>query len=172
MTTLAIHPSLLPSLGIAALVVWRLYSRIRRMVGRQRLSPVRPWLTVAVFPILLVYLAQASLGQPEKLLMLLAGAVIGTLLGRYGIRLTKFEASEQGRFYTPSAHLGIALSLLFIGRIVYRLAGLYLSGGSLSSPPSGFIAHPVTLLIFATLAGYYVSYAVGLLRWARSLAKA
>ncbi len=170
MTAIALPPSLLPALGIAALVIWRLYSRIRRMVGRQRLSPIRPWLTVIVFPLLLAGLAQMSHAHPDKLLMLLAGAVIGALLGRYGIRLTQFETTEQGRFYTPSLHLGIALSLLFIGRIGYRLVSLYLSGGSLSAPPAGFIGHPLTLLIFAILAGYYVSYAIGLLRWARSTA--
>jgi hypothetical protein len=29
---------------------------------------------------------------------------------------------------------------------------------------------PLTLMIFATLAGYYVTYAIGLLRWRRRVA--
>ena len=37
---------------IAALVGRRLYSRVRRLVGRQRLSPVRPWLTAVLFSLL------------------------------------------------------------------------------------------------------------------------
>jgi len=49
-------------------------------------------------------------------LTLVAGAGFGAALGLYGLRLTKFEQTAQGLFYTPSAHLGIALSLLFVGR--------------------------------------------------------
>ena len=38
---------------------------------------------------------------------------------------TKFEVTPQGMFYTPNAHIGIALSLLFVGRVIYRMVVLY-----------------------------------------------
>ena len=41
-------------------------------------------------------------------------------LGILGLRLTRFETTGEGMLYTPSAHLGIALSTLLVGRIVYR----------------------------------------------------
>jgi hypothetical protein len=81
----------------------------------------------------------------------------------YGLRLTKFEQTAQGLFYTPNAHLGIALSLLFIGRLIYRAFQIYLSVGNPSL--HDFTRSPLTLAIFGTLAGYYVTYAIGLLRW-------
>src|SRR4029079_13456229 len=101
------HPTtvLLPA-AIAALVAWRLYSRIKRMVGRQRLSKVRPWVTLCVFPLLVVLLLLGSLSQPYVALALVAGVVVGAALGLYGLRLTKFEQTPLGLFYTPSAHLG------------------------------------------------------------------
>src|SRR6266568_3752380 len=160
------HPSLLVSLGVVALIVWRMYSRVRRMVGRQVFSPTRARATVILFPLLLVLVLFGSLAHPTSLLALAAGVGLGVALGFYGLRFTKFEAAPLDLFYTPSAHLGIALSLLFIARVGYRFAQLYLSGASASSH-SAFVSSPLTLLIFGTLAGYYVSYALGLLRWAR-----
>ena len=161
-------PSSLISAGVVLLVLWRLYSRVRRMVGRQRYRSVRPWVTVVLFPLLLLALLLASLAQPESLAALVLGAVVGAALGVWGLRLTRFEATEAGLFYTPNAQLGIALSLLFIGRIVYRFLQLRLLGGSPALPPEDFTRSPLTLAIFATLAGYYIVYAVGLLRWAAS----
>jgi hypothetical protein len=70
-------------------------------------------------------------------------------------------------FYTPNAHLGVALSLLLMARIGYRAAQLYLSAGAAQEGSSAFARNPLTLLIFGMLAGYYVAYAVGLLRWRR-----
>jgi hypothetical protein len=160
------HPSLLVSLGVVALIVWRTYSRVRRMVGRQVFSRARARATVILFPLLLVLVLFGSLAHPTSLLVLAAGAGLGVALGFYGLRLTRFEETPLGLFYTPSAHLGIALSLLFIGRVGYRFAQLYLSGEPASSH-SAFVSSPITLVIFGTLAGYYVSYALGLLRWAR-----
>ena len=160
------HPTtlLLPA-GIAALVGWRLYSRVKRMVRRQRLSKVRPWLTVCLFPLLVVLLLLGSLPHPHASLALVAGVAAGVGLALYGLRLTKFEQTPLGLFYTPNAHLGIALSALLIARIGYRAAQLYFVPGSLQEGSAAFARSPLTLLIFGTLAGYYVAYAVGLLRW-------
>jgi hypothetical protein len=162
------HPAtlLLPA-GIAMLVAWRLYSRVKRMVSRQRLSKVRPWLTVCLFPLLVALLLLSSLAHPEAVLALAAGAVAGASLGLYGLRLTKFEQTPLGLFYTPNAHLGIALSLLLIARIGYRAAQLYFAAEATREASTAFVRSPLTLLIFGTLAGYYVAYAVGLLRWRR-----
>jgi hypothetical protein len=162
------HPAtlLLPA-GIAVLVAWRLYSRVRRMVGRQRLSKRRHWLTVCLFTFLIALLLLGSLAHPQAALALAAGVGAGVALGFYGLRLTKFEQTPLGLFYTPSAHLGIALSLLLIARIGYRAAQLYFAAGAIREPSAAFVRSPLTLLVFGTLAGYYVAYAVGLLRWQR-----
>ena len=110
----------LTALVLIPLVAWRVCARVRRMVGRQTLSRVRPWLTVTLFPLLLVLLGLTALSHPERLPMLAGGVAVGLGLARYGLSKTRFEATPQGMFYTPNAHLGIALSLLFIGRLAYR----------------------------------------------------
>jgi hypothetical protein len=169
--TAPFNPSLVVPIGIGALILWRFYSRARRMVGRQPLSSVRPWITVCAFPVLTVLLATASIAQPMSPLALAAGVVIGVCLGVYGLQKTRFEKTPQGLFYTPNAHLGIALSLLMLGRIIYRLIQVNWASGSAAGPQINYATTPLTLLIFGTLAGYYVTFAVGLLRWQRDSSK-
>ena len=167
-----INPQVVVPLGVGALILWRFYSRMRRMIGRQQLSNVRPWITVAVFPLLTVLLVSLSLGKPQSLLGLVAGLIVGIGLGVYGFRVTKFEVTPQGLFYTPSAHVGIALSLLLAGRILYRLIQISgFSGTTPPPPPANYATTPLTLLIFGTLAGYYATYAIGLLRWRSATAR-
>jgi hypothetical protein len=186
------HFHLLVPVLVTLLVIWRFYKRIRRNIGRQRYSRVRPWITVTVFPLLLMFLALSSLGRPLALLGVLGGAAAGCALGLYGLRRTRFEQNGSELFYTPNAHLGIGLSALMLARIGYRAFQLY-GGSSVSGLPSGNVAAgagigggttagahasfmgpphlamttPLTLLVFGTLAGYYVTYAIGLLRWQR-----
>ena len=157
-------------LALGSFVAWRVYKRISRLVGRQRFHPRRPWATLIIFPLLLLMLALVSLAHPMGLLSLVGGAALGVGLGIYGMRLTKFEVTPEGLFYTPNAHLGVALSLLFIGRLIYRFIHIsVVSPNDPSMDPSQFGSSPITLVIFGTLAGYYMSYAFGLLRWKHSL---
>jgi hypothetical protein len=153
------------TVGVGAFILWRVYSRVRRMVGRQRLSTYRPWLTVTLFPLLLALLSLGALRDTLVLAYLVAGIAAGVGLGLYGLRLTRYEVTPQGLFYTPNAHLGIALSLLMLGRIGYRVLQVTVLDPGLAAHPGDFARSPVTLAIFGTLAGYYVCYAVGLLRW-------
>jgi hypothetical protein len=166
------HPSMLFSVLIVALIAWRLYSRFRRSVGRQRLSKVRPWITVSVFPILTALFIAYSIGNTWAMVALLGGIAVGIGLGVYGLRLTRFDVTEAGLYYTPSAHLGIALSLVLVARIGYRAmqGGLLLPGPGAGAAPPPPTSTPFTLLIFGALAGYYVTYAIGLLRWGQSVA--
>ena len=167
--TPAPHLSIVAMAGIALLIAWRLYARIRRMVGRQQFSRRRPLLAIIFFPLLLIFLAVMSFAHPESLAALAAGAALGVGLGWYGLRLTKFEATPTGLYYTPSAHLGVALSVLLIVRIGYRLLhGMVLTAQN-NPMPSDFARSPLTLAIFGTLAAYYVFYAAGLLRWHRAV---
>jgi hypothetical protein len=98
--------------GFAALIVWRLYSRMRRLVGRQKMAASRAWTTIVVFALLLSVLLASSIARPLSAAALATGVALGVALGLYGLRMTRFEVEAAGYFYTPSAHLGIGLSLL------------------------------------------------------------
>ena len=154
--------------GVLALLSWRMYSRVRRMVGRQRFYPRRPWVTITVFPILLATIGADAFTHGATGFAVLAGIGVGTALGLYGLLLTKFEDASDGPHYTPNAHIGIALSVVLIARVLYRLVPAFLTGGGLT-PPEQVARSPLTLSIIGMLAGYYVTYAIGLIRWSRTL---
>ncbi len=159
------QPTLLLTIGLAALIALRMVSRVRRMVGRQRLSPVRPWLTIVLFPLLALLLLLTAFVNPMSVLGLLGGCGVGVALGACGLRLTRFEATPEGRFYTPNPYLGVALAVLLVARIAWRYAQLYMIGGPGGAVPADFARSALTLLVFGMLAGYYTTYAAGLLRW-------
>ena len=143
-----------------------MYSRIRRMVGRQRSTSVRPWITVVALPLLVSLIALVSMTHPAVLGALLGGIAAGIVLGVYGLKLTKFEKTPEGLFYTPNAHLGIALSLLLVGRVIYRIVQV-----STVASANSFGSSPFTMAILGTLAAYYVTYAIGHLMWRHKVSR-
>jgi len=165
------NSSMLVTVLIVALVAWRLYARSRKLIGRQPLSKWRPWVTVTVLPLIFIILGVTSRHQPPALLALAGGAIAGIGLGILGLKLTKFETTPTGAWYTPSAHLGIALSTVLVLRIGYR----FIQASQLANtgaPPASYSSSPMTLLIFGALALYYVTYAIGLIRWSQSTSNA
>jgi hypothetical protein len=157
-------PTLAPFLGAAALVAWIIFSRVRRMVGRQKLVPLRQWTTIVLFSFLIALTLIVSFVRPQNALTLAGGVAIGAVLAIYGLRLTKFENTAAGLFYSPNAYLGIVLSLLFVGRLAYRALQLHAASDLATAQPADFMRSPLTLAIFGMLASYYVAYAVGLIR--------
>jgi len=148
---------------LVPLLVWRVYSRFRRLVGRQRLSKVRPWITLTVFPLLSGLLSWLVYPNTDAIAWLGAGIAAGAALSLLGLKLTRFERTPRGYFYHPNRYLGISLVLLFVGRIAYRV--IEVAALSAANTLTGFVVSSVTLAVFGLLAGYYIGYAVGLLRW-------
>lgn len=125
-------------------------------------------MTVILFPVLLALLLSSSLARPPSAAALAAGAALGVGLGLYGLRVTRFEVSGEGYFYTPSAHLGIGLSMLVVARVAYRLIQIPFAAAPAKAPPADFVRSPLTLVLIGMLAAYYVTYAIGLIRWRRA----
>jgi cytochrome b561 len=157
-----------PSLVVVALIpfiVWRLYSRFRRLVGRQTSRLWRHWTAAIFYSVLLLLLGVSTMVHPYSLAALAAGIAVGISLAIFGLKLTRFEATPQGFFYTPHAHIGIGLSLLLMLRVGYRF---YEVSQMSAGPPPGmqdFARNPLTLVIIGMVASYYITYAIGLLRW-------
>lgn len=149
----------------AALVGWRLYARFRRNFGRQRLKPTRLMIRICIYCLITLLLAYVSItvaSHLNVLLGLVAGLVPGAILGLVGLRLTRFESTPQGRFYTPNAYMGVGLTILLAARIGYRYIMLSNVQGHSSTQPMRFQS-PLTYFIFALLMGYYIAYYTGIL---------
>jgi hypothetical protein len=166
--------AILPAVVFPALYAWAAYRRIRRNIGRQPYQPTR--LTVRMAILTLVgggFLYSAAVTHNSLSLEAgLAGWVLGTVLGFVGLRLTKFESTPAGFFYTPNLYIGVGLSALFIGRLIYRFIvvgqAVPPAAGAGANPFAAFTSNPLTLAIFTLIVGYYVTYCAGVLLRARN----
>ena len=161
------NPSLITWLVLLPLIAWRMVARVKRMIRRQPLTRWRPWVTLTVFPLLLWLLAMTAFvppnpPQPFKLVWLAAGLAVGGIVGVYGLKRTRFEATPEGFFYTPDARLGLALSAIFIARLVYRLGNLLVAGPQ-AAQGYDFVLSPYTLAPVGLFSGYFIVQAAGLL---------
>lgn len=158
------HAPALLTVLITGLVLWRMYSRMRRSLGRQQLTPTRPRVLVVLYPLIAALLAWGARTQPLALAALAGGLAAGAGLGLYGLKVTRFEATPEGLHYTPSSPIGVGLLLLLVGRFIYRLAVApsYGAPGGVAGPPA---LTPLTMLAIAPVLGYYATYYIGLLRW-------
>jgi hypothetical protein len=157
MTAAQIVPALL-----IPLVLWRVYSRVRRNIGRQPWRPRRLRGAGIFVSIVTALIALAAARFPSALGALGGGLVLAVPLGLFGLRLTRFDFSNGQQFYTPNTALGLAVTLLFIGRIIYRVVTL-LGASHVDGPPPSVFQNPLTLLVFGLTAGYYITYYFGVL---------
>ena len=122
---------------------------------------------MVVFSVLTLLIALAGLTHPPTLTALAGGLLLGVPLALLGLRLTKFETTRKGTFYTPNTTIGVALSLLFVGRLAYRF--MVLTEASAGRDPSlpQLFQSPLTFLFFGVTAGYYIAYYAGVLKRGR-----
>jgi hypothetical protein len=147
-------------LSVVSLGVFR---RVRRNIGRQPLQPRRLMFRIVIFSLISVLVVFIGLSYPKVLVGFAAGVLLGVPLAILGLRLTRFETTLEGKFYTPNTHIGIALSLLLVVRLAYRLCVIYGSRFSSNQTTIGLGKSPLTLGIFGLLAGYYFVYFIGVL---------
>lgn len=156
---------LIPILGLLY------YRRLRRFIGRQPIRTRRMAVRVALLAVVLLFFGSLAVHQPQLLAWLGGGAFAGALLGGIGLRLTRIEVSDEGDFYTPNTWLGMAVIALLIGRLVYKyLVIMPQMASAAGSPQAGqsallqaYTQHPLTLLIYGLVIGYYLAYFGGLL---------
>jgi hypothetical protein len=153
--------------ALTPFVLWRLYSRIRRLTTRQRSRTWRHRTTLVFFPLLIALMVFVSLGSPVALAALAAGIALGVPVGMLALKKTTFERTGDEFWFTPHALIGFGVAMLFIGRMAFRAWEFYLQG---SFVQHDFVRSPLTLLIFGILSGYYMTYAAGLLRWRKGTA--
>jgi hypothetical protein len=158
---------------IAALVVCAVYRRLRRSFGRQPLRPRRMTVRIVLLAVIGCALTPVAFRSAQFLTAELAGAALGIALGLWGAKRTRFLMSGERLHYVPHTYTGIAVSLLFLGRLAFRLVQVY-SGSHPShvayanaapgaDPAQAFnsgsmVQSPLTVGLLCVLIGYYVCY--------------
>lgn len=144
------------------LIAWSVYRRVRRNIGRQSLRPRRIIFSIVILSLVAVLLMVGALAFPKLLLGYGGGLAMGIALGFLGLKLTKFETTEAGHFYVPNTTIGVGLSVLFIGRMIYRMWVIGNAASASGQPQPQMFQSSLTLLIFGLIAGYYIVYYIGL----------
>src|SRR5258708_33843158 len=90
-------------IALVPLIAWRLYSRIRRLIGRQPSKLWRHWAAAILFPLLLTMLGAGAIFSPLAIGALAAGIATGIGPSIWGLRLTRFEGTPQGLVLIPNA---------------------------------------------------------------------
>jgi hypothetical protein len=153
---------------IALLVVFLVYRRFRRNFGKQPLRPVRMRVRIVILLIVAGLLLPVALRSAAFVSALFLGLGSGIALAIWGASRTGFvKDSNQQLYYVPHLYTGVAVSLLFLGRLVYRLLQAYgnvhAQAAGLGSPdqavtPASMVRSPLTVGLFFVLMGYYVCY--------------
>jgi hypothetical protein len=161
-------PKLIVLVLFAAVLVWAIVRRVRRTFGRQRVEPVRIWFRMVMLALVGGLIVAPSVVHDARALeALTAGLACGLGLAYLGLRHTQFEVTPEGRFYTPHTYIGLAVTALFLGRLIYRLFSVYNAPSAMTAPPQNpalmFQKSPLTVAIFAVLIGYYLVFYAGVL---------
>ena len=153
---------------IAALVVWAIYRRMRRSFGRQRVRDGFMWFRAGILTLAAALIGMQIARDVDLLGILLASIACGAVLGYIGLRHTKFEVTQEGRFYTPHTYIGLAVTALFLGRVLYRFLAMYNGLNPTATRGQDLAAiyrhSPFTLVVIGIVVGYYVLYYLGILQ--------
>ena len=152
----------------AILVVFLIYRRLRRSFGQQPLRPARMTVRIGLLLVVGCLLVPAAFRSVAFMSAVLLGTVAGVSLALWGVARTRFLRVSNQLYYVPHTYTGIAVSLLFLGRLVYRLVQVYGSthaahtagaeAASQTFAPTSMVQSPLTLGLFFVLMGYYVCY--------------
>ena len=165
---------------IAAVVLFVLYRRFRRNFGRQRLRQNRMIFRMLLLSIFCLLLLLSPNGTTKGVVAAFLGAALGAALAIYATAHTQFEITPQGKFFIPNGYIGMTVTALFIGRLIYRFVVLYPMfhnavhqlGNRAPSQMSAFSSYersPFTLGLYFLLAGYYICYYAFILMKSREL---
>ncbi|RUL63048.1 DUF1453 domain-containing protein [Dyella dinghuensis] len=164
-------PHFIAPLIIIPIILLRVWTRVRSQFGLQPIRRKNMITRVVVFGILgaLAIFYGIAVRNTDLLLGFGGGVVLGVALGLVGLNLTRFELDPvKGDCYVPNPYIGALLTILFLGRLVWRFAMVspQLMDSTGAAQPvhgPGIGQSPLTLGIYGLIVGYYVCYFAGLL---------
>lgn len=156
--------------AFTGLLGWVYLRRIRANFGRQPWRPARVGIRLGLLAVVLCFLVLAALFVPGAGLAVGLGLAAGAVLAGFALRHNHAELVDGKRYYTPNPWIGGALSLLLVGRLLWRMGSGGITAMAGGSAAFGQQASPLTLGIAATLVSFYVVNSTGLFVQMRRLA--
>ncbi len=153
-------------LAMPFLLVQRYRIGIARRRGRQWVATLNLVLILLSVGVFLSAAAITNYWVPSAFLSSLLGLAGGTVLGAFGLALTKWEETPQALYYTPNRWLVLLITFAVALRLLY---GFWRGGRAWSGPEIGtsWVAAAGiagSLAVGAIVLGYYVTYSTGIRR--------
>jgi hypothetical protein len=152
----------------ALLFVFLIYRRFRRNFGRQLLRPIRMQIRIGLLIVVGGLLLPTTFRSTPFVFAMLAGLAAGIALAIWGGSRTRYLRISNRLYYVPHTYTGVAVSLLFLGRVAYRIVQIFTNPHAMRAMdadpskqvfiPSSMLSSPLTLGLFFVLMGYYVCY--------------
>ncbi len=162
---LALLIPLLPLLFPLLLVQRYRLGKARR---KGRRWAARLGLVLLTFSCLLFFIAAGltNIWAPRAFAFSVVGLGAGIVLGFIGLRLTRWEESPRGLYYTPNRWLILFLTLAVTARLLYAIWKAWNTWGTHGGGTSWLSAAgvPGSLAVGAMVLGYYLSFNAGLYR--------
>jgi hypothetical protein len=149
-------------IALFPLLVWRIHSRLKTQMARQRSIMSRHYTGLIVFAGMILVPGSELGDRPFAL---------AVLLGSYGLRRTRFEDTPEGYFFTPPARMGVLVAMLLVARVLYLGIEIYMNQGS-SQPNPRFTDSPLTMACLGLTGAYFATFSASLMRWRQKIRKA
>ena len=163
---------IIPTL-LVPLIGYRLYRRFRANFGRQPIQPTRKVVRLIILSFVAALFLWVATHSAPALEAAAGGLIAGVLLAVLGVRLSRFESDATGSYYTPNSYIGAAVTLLLVGRIVYRMFSMYSTPQGMPPPGTDPFAtmtqSPLTLAMIMLTIGYYLMFTAGVLYKSRGI---
>jgi hypothetical protein len=149
---------------LGPLLVWRIYSRVNKLMLRQQSIMARHWTGMLVFLAMILVTLSEVIGRDVMLMgSWAAGTAFGIGWALFAFRRFRLEITPEGYFFTPFKPLGLLIAMLFAARVLYLLLEVYMNQGSM--PLQRLSDSPLTVLAITLMAGYFGTISAGLVRW-------
>lgn len=162
---------LVPAL-LVPLIGWRMYLRVRSHIGPQPVQPRRMIVRMVILSAVATAFLILSFSHIALLGAAVGGLALGGVIALVGVRLTRFQSGPNGTLYTPNAYIGVSITALLIGRIVYRFLVVMPAAQAAAQAPganpfAAYQSSPLTTAMLMLTIGYYLTYFTGVLLKAR-----
>jgi hypothetical protein len=163
---------IIPTL-LVPLIGYRVYRRLRANFGRQPIQPTRKVVRLIILSFVTALFLWVAMHSAPALEAAAGGLLAGVLLAVVGVRLSRFESDATGSYYTPNSYIGAAVTLLLVGRIVYRMFSMYatpqLAPVPGTDPFAAMTQNPLTFAMVMLTIGYYLMFTAGVLYKSRGI---
>ena len=158
---------------IIALILFSVYRRVSKTIGLQKIIKKSMIIRMTIFSIIAIIFLGIGLLNPTTYIFDVIGIVLGGIIAYYAIRTTTFEKHDDSWFYRPHPWISAIITVLFVGRIVYRVYQSYslinssvATNGQIENQSSlAFYAHdPSTSIVLFILISYYIIYYTFIIR--------